>query len=76
MKKIGLIVLCLSVLVGTILIFLPDNISAEGWWCYWYPYEDCTEIGGIVVVTHCNRSICDFAGTENQICVYCQIDDE
>ena len=74
MKKLGFIVLCLLVFAGTLFIFLPDNTSAEAWYCYWYPYKDCTDEGGIVVVTQCDTEECDHAGGHNQVCVYCLIE--
>lgn len=75
MKKLVIWVLCLLVFAGTLFIFLPDDISAEAWLCYWYPRKDCEEMDGVLEVTHCNLPICNYLGPWNQICVYCKLNE-
>ena len=72
MKKLGFLLLCLLVFAGTFLIFSPKETSAAPWYCYWFPVQDCYELGGIVLVTQCDTQACYWIGSEDQICLICQ----
>ncbi len=73
MKKLGFLLLCVALLVGTIYLFTPNDANAEEYICSYVMLEDCKEMGGTLGMTHCDYSKCRWAGTHNQLCTYCTV---
>ena len=73
MKKSLLVVLCILMFAVTLMLFSPTEISARPWYCFWFPFEDCREIKGQILVTQCDTWECNGWGSEDQICVTCTV---
>lgn len=70
-RKFGILVLLVALVVGTIYFLIPDETSALPDYCQVVLLKDCTEVGGTLGMSHCDYKDCKRKGTHQQLCTYC-----